>query len=38
MRGSHGWEEDLLRLGIKVSEETEIVRKMMRNCGGVRSD
>jgi hypothetical protein len=38
VRGSHGREEDSLRQGIEVSEETEIARKMMRNGGGMRSD
>jgi hypothetical protein len=33
----HGWEEILLRRGIKVSEETEIARKKKRNGDGVRN-
>jgi hypothetical protein len=37
MRGDHGWEEVLLRWGIKASEETEITRKKMRNGSGVRN-
>jgi hypothetical protein len=38
MRGNHGQEEDSLRRGIKVSEETKIVKKTMRNGGGMKSD
>jgi hypothetical protein len=33
--GSHGREEESLRRGIEVSEEIEIVRKTIRNGGGV---
>jgi hypothetical protein len=37
VRGGHGWEEILLRRGINMSEETEIVRRKKRNGSGVRN-
>jgi hypothetical protein len=33
MQGDHGWDDDSLRQEIKVSEETDIAKKMMRKGG-----